>query len=322
MEVVGEVEPDETGTTIRFLPDLEIFDELEWSTQTLAAAAPRDGVPHEGPPHRARRRAHRRASAPSSTTRAASGTSSPTSTRRRTPVHPHVVYFETETDAGRGRGRDAVEQLVRRVGLLVREQHQHDTRAARTSPASRPALTRHAQQVRARQGPAEGEGGQPRGRGRARGARRGHLGEAARAAVRGPDEDEARQPVASAASSSRPSTRSSPSSSRRTRPTRARSSSKAIAAVARAPGRPQGARADAAQERARELVAARQARRLLDPRPRARPSSTSSRATPPAAPPSRRATAATRRSCRCAGRSSTPRRTASTRCSRTTRSRR
>ena len=38
---------------------------------------------------------------------------------------------------GRRRGRDAVEHVVRRVGLLVREQHQHAPRAARTSPASR-----------------------------------------------------------------------------------------------------------------------------------------------------------------------------------------
>jgi DNA gyrase subunit B len=35
MEIVGEVEDDDTGTMIRFLPDLEIFDELEWSSQVL-----------------------------------------------------------------------------------------------------------------------------------------------------------------------------------------------------------------------------------------------------------------------------------------------
>jgi len=46
----------------------------------------------------------------------------------------------------------------------------------------------------------------------------------------------------------------------------------------------------------------------------------SSRATRPAAPPRRRATSRTRRSCRCAGRSSTRRRTGSTRCSPTPRS--
>ncbi len=33
MEIVGEAE--DTGTTIKFLPDLEIFEELEWSTDTL-----------------------------------------------------------------------------------------------------------------------------------------------------------------------------------------------------------------------------------------------------------------------------------------------
>jgi DNA gyrase subunit B len=50
------------------------------------------------------------------------------------------------------------------------------------------------------------------------------------------------------------------------------------------------------------------------------PSSTSSRATRPAARPSRDATGGSRRSCRCAARSSTSRRPGSTRCSRTTRS--
>ena len=56
--------------------------------------------------------------------------------------------------------------------------------------------------------------------------------------------------------------------------------------------------------------------------PRDWPSSSWSRATPPAARPSRRATATPRRCCRCAARSSTSRRAASTRCSPTTRSRR
>ncbi|MBA2614713.1 MAG: DNA topoisomerase (ATP-hydrolyzing) subunit B [Actinobacteria bacterium] len=35
MEVVGKAEKGDTGTTIHFLPDSEIFDELEFSTQTL-----------------------------------------------------------------------------------------------------------------------------------------------------------------------------------------------------------------------------------------------------------------------------------------------
>ena len=58
------------------------------------------------------------------------------------------------------------------------------------------------------------------------------------------------------------------------------------------------------------------------PPTRASPSSSSSRATPPAARPSRAATRCSRRSCRSAARSSTSRRRGSTGCSRTTRSRR
>ena len=57
------------------------------------------------------------------------------------------------------------------------------------------ALTSHAQPLRPRPGRAQGEGREPLRRRRARGARGDRLGEAARAAVRGPDEDQARQPV-------------------------------------------------------------------------------------------------------------------------------
>ncbi|MGE5690414.1 MAG: DNA topoisomerase (ATP-hydrolyzing) subunit B [Pseudomonadota bacterium] len=35
MEVVGKADQDDTGTTISFLPDAEVFDETEFSTQTL-----------------------------------------------------------------------------------------------------------------------------------------------------------------------------------------------------------------------------------------------------------------------------------------------
>ncbi len=71
------------------------------------------------------------------------------------------------------------------------------------------------------------------------------------------------------------------------------------------------ARARQAARKARELTRKTaleggslpgQARRLPDRRPRGRPSSTSSRATRPAARPRTRATAPTRRSCRCAAR--------------------
>ena len=58
----------------------------------------------------------------------------------------------------------------------------------------RSALTRTLNQYAREKGAAQGEGREPRRRGRARGPDRGHLGQAARPAVRGPDEDQARQP--------------------------------------------------------------------------------------------------------------------------------
>ena len=86
--------------------------------------------------------------------------------------------------------------------------------------------------------------------------------------------------------------------------------------------RPQGARPDQAEVGARELDPARQARRLLGQGSARLRSCSSSRATRPAARRSRAATGTPRRSCRCAARSSTSRRAGSTRSSPTTRSRR
>ena len=53
----------------------------------------------------------------------------------------------------------------------------------------------HDQRLRAPEGRAQGEGRQPPGRGRPRGPHGDHLGEDPRPAVRGPDEDQARQPA-------------------------------------------------------------------------------------------------------------------------------
>ena len=101
------------------------------------------------------------------------------------------------------------------------------------------------------------------------------------------------------------------------------------------PDHPQGGRRPPAPARppARRATSRGASRRSRTPRcpassPTARsatrrsPRSSSSRATRPAARPSRAATATRRRSCRCAARSSTSRRTGSTRCSPTRRSRR
>ena len=95
---------------------------------------------------------------------------------------------------------------------------------------------------------------------------------------------------------------------------------KAVVGRTRAPGRAEGARADASQERARVELAPRASSPTARSTTPSRPSSSSSRARRPAARPSTRATARSRRSFRCAARSSTRRRTASTRSSRTRRS--
>ncbi len=144
----------------------------------------------------------------------------------------------------------------------------------------------------------------------------------ARPAVRGPDQDQARQP---AMRGLRRGDRQ-PQAGRvpRGEPGRGARGSSARRSTA--------ARAREAARKARDLTRrksalenstpARQARRLLGHATRPWPSSSSSRATPPAARPSRPATATPRRSCRCAARSSTSRRRGSTRSSPTRRSRR
>ena len=219
-----------------------------------------------------------------------------------------------------GRGGHAVEHLVRRVGLLLREQHQHD-RGRRPSLGLPLRAHRLAEPLRARQGLPEGEGGEPRGRGRPRGPRSRHLGEAPQPAVRGPDEDEARQPAdrGPRPHDRQPATRAVP----RGEPDRGEADrDQGDLRLARAPRGAEGARAHATQERARLRLAARVASPTARSRTRSPPSCSSWRASPPAAPRSTRGIAATRRSSRCAARSSTPRRTGSTRFSRTRRSRR
>ena len=149
----------------------------------------------------------------------------------------------------------------------------------------------------------------------------GHLGQAARPAVRGPDEDQARQPRHGRLR--RVDRQRRPRRVPRGEPERgARGDHEGGPGAARARGRAQGARPDAAQVGARELDAARASSPTARSRTRRSPSCSSSRATPPAAPPSRAATAKPRPCCRCAARSSTSRRRASTRCCRTPRSRR
>ena len=111
------------------------------------AATPRDGVPHarpqDRPPRRARRRQDRGVPLRGRDPRLRRA-------RQRVQGHRPQAHrlLRGRERRGPGRGRDAVEQLVRRVGVLVREQHQHDR--GRRAPLGLPlGADPDAQQLRA-----------------------------------------------------------------------------------------------------------------------------------------------------------------------------
>jgi hypothetical protein len=139
----GEPAKD-TGTTITFLPDAEIFESLDFDFSTLEQ---RDRVPHARAPHHDQRRA--RGGPP-----------------LRVPLrgrHPRLRQLpEREQGPGpaqghllrggerRGlrRGRDAVDGLLPGVDLRLRQQHQHAL--GRLAPLGVPlGADTHAQPVRA-----------------------------------------------------------------------------------------------------------------------------------------------------------------------------
>ena len=133
---------------------------------------------------------------------------------------------------------------------------------------------------------AQGEGRQAHRRGHPRGPGRDHLGQAGQPAVRGPDQDQARQHRGEVASCRRPATTGWPTGSSATRPRPRRSSPRRPRRPG--PGAPPSRRASwpGASALLESRLAAGQAGRLPVHRPAASPSSSSSRATRPAARPS------------------------------------
>ena len=224
----------------------------------------------------ARPRSSRRACASASPTSASAARRSSSSTRaasRTSSLHQRVEGHRAQARRllrerdrpGRGRGRDAVEQLLPGVGLLVRQQHQHAR--GRLAPLRvQGRADAHAERLRAREGAAEGEGGQPRRRGRSRRARGGDQREARPTRSSRGRRRRSSGTRGCAASSSRPSTQKLAEFFEENPHGRAPDHQQGDLGSACAPGRPQGARADAAQVGARVDVAAGQARRLLDQR--------------------------------------------------------
>ena len=278
----------------------------------------RDGVPDPRPADQARPTSAARASSEEFYAEGGTGRlrRAPERDQGRAPQEDDLLRGRDR--GGRARGGDAVEHRLPGVAVLVRQQHQHAR--GRLAPLRLPlGADPDAERLRAREGHAQGEGPEPLRRRRARGPDRGRLGEAPGPAVRGSDEDEARQP---ADRGLRPGDRQ-PQARRvpRGEPGRRAADRAQVDRLGPRPRRrPQGARPDPPQVGARELDAAGQARRLQ--RPRSEPDravhrrgrlgrrlrQAGPRPLDPGGPAAVRA------------RSSTSRRTGSTRCSPTTRS--
>ena len=214
------------------------------------------------------------------------------------PRHDHLLRRGRRGGTRRGSGRDAVEREVRRVGLLVREHRQHDA-GRRACLGIRRRADAHDEPRRPGRRRSEGEGRAARGRGHARGARRGDLGEDQGPAVRGPDQGQARQPLGARLrrEDRQPEARRvvRGALAERKRIARRRSTPRAPARLRARPATSSArARSPAAACRASSPTASR-------PTPTAA-SSSWSRATRPAARRSTRATRTSRRSCRCAAR--------------------
>ncbi len=182
-----------TGTLISFLPDTEIFLDIEYDFATLAERMRETAFLTRGlritlTDERGEGQTeefyaeggHRRLRRPPE--------------RGQGPAPQEVHLLRGRGRGGRGRDRDAVEHRLPGVDLLVRQQHQHAR--GRLAPVGLPlGADPDDERLRAREGPAQGEGPEPLRRRRPRGPDRGHLGEAPGPAVRGADEDEARQPA-------------------------------------------------------------------------------------------------------------------------------
>ena len=184
---------EETGTTITFLPDAEVFESLDFDFATLEQRLRETAFLTRG--LRISITDERGEGAKRSEFHYEGGIEDFVAylNENKDPIQKKIVFFAGESERGRGRDRDAVELLLPGVRLLLREQHQHARgRLAHVGLPLGPDA--HAEPLRAREGHAQGEGRQPHRRGHPRGSHRRHLGQAPGPAVRGPDEDQARQP--------------------------------------------------------------------------------------------------------------------------------
>ena len=262
METVGVSAKDESGTTISFLPDSEVFEETEFDAATLLQRLRETAFLTRGLRIVLR---DERAGGRTDEFHYEGGIKDFVAhvNEAKDPVHKHIVYFEGESDEG------AVEVAMQWNSSYVESvfsfaNNINTTEGGRTCRASGRADA-HAQPVRAPGGPPEGEGRQPRGRGRE------GLAAVISVKLRNPQfEGQTKTKLGnpgSPGSSRRSSTSGWPSSSRRTRPRLARSSRRRSPRATR--GRPRARRASSRAARARSRTRRfRKARRLHDQGPR------------------------------------------------------
>ena len=130
---------DERGTTITFLPDLEIFDTIDYDCTILEQRFREMAFLTKGLQIELRRRARRGLHDERSSTTAASATSSPTCTRRASdPIHKKVVYFEDSSDVGQVEVAMQWNTSYQEYLLSASPTTSTRTRAARTCRASGP----------------------------------------------------------------------------------------------------------------------------------------------------------------------------------------
>ena len=171
-----------------------------------ARALPADGLPQQGPAHHAHRRAPAARRRPDGTKAKATTSCYEqglvdyveylNATKKAELVHPDIIAFESEDTES----KISLEVAMQWNDLVPGERphlREHDQHARGRHP--RRGLPRRAddarQPLRPRRAtrPHQGEGREPHRRRRPRGPHRRHLDQARRAAVRGPDEDQARQ---------------------------------------------------------------------------------------------------------------------------------
>ena len=298
LEITGKTK--KRGTKITFLPDSQIFETLEFSFDTLAQrlrelAFLNPGVAITLDDERGDGRSHRfqyEGGIREFVTHL---------NRNKTGVTEKPIYMRGERD-----GIDAEIALqwndaLHGDDLQLREQHQHAR--GRHAPLRVPRRAdAHGQLLRGEEQPHQGPEGEHQRRRHPRGADGGHQRQDPAAAVRGADQDEARQHRGEGdrrgdrQRQARRLPRGEPGGRQADRAEVGRGR-------ARARGGAQGPRPGPAQGRAREQQPARASSPTARSATRRSASSTSSRASRPAARPSRGATGSSRRSCRSRGRS-------------------